>query len=357
MNKSARFISCLILSVGLAACRLPVGPPDASPNQEIVAQYQMVSSLLTQTARAGEVNVRTPSPLAATVAFMPPVPIPTLTYTPTQSERRLTQTGGLAVLASCDLASAGRPLDVTVPDDTRLEPGQYFSKTWRLVNAGSCSWDGGYSVVWFSGEDLGVTQSQRFSASILPGQSVEITVDMQAPLEPGSYQSNWKLRNSQGALFGIGPGGGAPFWVRIVVVPVETETPLPTREEPTPTSTPEIFAMGEIDLAIDTGIDLDSGQINQLIYDDLFYETTAEGLAELRPENGARLMTYGAVAPQLVDCSSAPLTATPVRITDIQPGLFLCFRTTEGLPGRMTFSEIDLENQRLTIEFVIWVVP
>jgi hypothetical protein len=43
----------------------------------------------------------------------------------------------------------------------------------------------------------------------MPGQTVEITVDMVAPLKPGTYQGNWKLRNASNVLFGIGPNGSA----------------------------------------------------------------------------------------------------------------------------------------------------
>jgi hypothetical protein len=53
---------------------------------------------------------------------------------------------------------------------------------------------------------------------IRPGEQVDIAVDMRAPDESGSYQGNWKLLNPFGQLFGIGPKGDAPFWVRISVI-------------------------------------------------------------------------------------------------------------------------------------------
>ena len=57
---------------------------------------------------------------------------------------------------------------------------------------------------------------------------MEISVDMVGPAKAGTFQSNWKLRNAGGVLFGIGPNGDAPFWVRIVVVQKETRTPTAT---------------------------------------------------------------------------------------------------------------------------------
>ena len=143
-----------------------------------------------------------------------------------------------ATATACDLAQPGRPIDVTVPDDTSFHPGDNFSKTWRLVNAGSCAWDGHYTVLWFSGDDLGTTHHLPLSERIGPGKSIDITVDMHAPQEPGTYQSNWKMSNGQGEMFGIGTDGDAPFWVRIIVVPADTVTTAPSEIAPEVTHTP-----------------------------------------------------------------------------------------------------------------------
>ncbi|HPK27164.1 MAG TPA: NBR1-Ig-like domain-containing protein, partial [Anaerolineaceae bacterium] len=78
-----------------------------------------------------------------------------------------------------------------------------------------------------------------------PGQSIDVSVEFIAPFESGTYQSNWMLQSQAGELFGLGPNGDAPFWVRIQVVGLETPTQTPTStlsgsETATPTPTPTL---------------------------------------------------------------------------------------------------------------------
>ena len=107
-------------------------------------------------------------------------------------------------IANCNQAAAGHPFDVTIPDDTILAPGETFSKTWRLENAGSCTWSRAYTVVFFSGNSLDAFQIQALTGEVQPEQAIDITVDMQAPTIPGVYQSNWMLSDPEGNLLGLG---------------------------------------------------------------------------------------------------------------------------------------------------------
>jgi hypothetical protein len=171
-----------------------------------------------------------------------PTAIPTIARSP-QPELTPSQTG------ACNRVAAGIPFDVTIPDDTVMQPGQSFTKTWRLVNNGTCKWTRLYAVVFFSGNPMGAQQTQYLNAEVLPGQSIDVSVEFIAPFESGTYQSNWMLQSQAGELFGLGPNGDAPFWVRIQVVGPETPTQTPTSTlsgsetatlTPTPTLTPTI---------------------------------------------------------------------------------------------------------------------
>jgi hypothetical protein len=171
----------------------------------------------------------------ATETIMPTA-IPTIARSP-QPELTPSQTG------ACNRVAAGIPFDVTIPDDTIMQPGQSFTKTWRLVNNGTCKWTRLYAVVFFSGNPMGAHQTHYLNAGVLPGQSIDVSVEFIAPFESGSYQSNWMLQSQEGELFGLGPNGDAPFWVRIQVVgpptSTQTTTPTPTESETyTPTFTP-----------------------------------------------------------------------------------------------------------------------
>ncbi len=126
-------------------------------------------------------------------------------------------------LSTCD--SAQFVADVTVPDDTFIDPGATFVKTWRLKNTGVCQWDTSYSLVFVSGEKLGNTDSVAFPKVVPPGQTVDLTVTLTAPTAAGTYRGYWQLKNGAGALFGIGASHANPFWVQIrVTTPVQSVT-------------------------------------------------------------------------------------------------------------------------------------
>src|SRR5215208_642042 len=108
--------------------------------------------------------------------------------------------------------------DVTVPDGTRFDPGQAFTKTWRLRNIGTCTWTTSYSAVFDSGTQMGSTTSSPFANNVAPGQNIEVTVNMTAPNAAGHYIGYWKFKNASGVLFGIGLYANRSWWVEINVV-------------------------------------------------------------------------------------------------------------------------------------------
>jgi len=107
--------------------------------------------------------------------------------------------------------------DVSHPDGTDLQPGEEFTKTWRLKNAGSCPWTPGYMLVFDRGDAMGGPASvQLTKEDVPPGESVDVSVDLAAPDETGTYQGYWKVRSDSGEVFGYGEDLKA-FWVKIDV--------------------------------------------------------------------------------------------------------------------------------------------
>ena len=116
--------------------------------------------------------------------------------------------------AACDLAQFVR--DVTIPDGTVFAPNATFTKTWRLKNAGTCTWSG-YSLVFDSGDSMGGT-SPTTIGTVSPGQEVDLSVNFTAPTANGSYRGYWKIRNTSGVLFPVlGGTQGRSFFVDIRV--------------------------------------------------------------------------------------------------------------------------------------------
>jgi hypothetical protein len=55
--------------------------------------------------------------------------------------------------------------------------------------------------------------------SVDPGEIIDVDLDLEAPMDDGSYDAYWKFRDDTGVLFGIGEGGDSPFWLSIDVGP------------------------------------------------------------------------------------------------------------------------------------------
>ncbi len=113
--------------------------------------------------------------------------------------------------------------DVTVPDGTRVDPGESFTKTWRLSNSGTCTWTTDYALVHSAGYSLLGQNVIVLPTEVEPGDLFDISVNMKAPMIEGSYEGFWKLRNEKGGFFGIGDSGDLAIWVSIEVRQPEPE--------------------------------------------------------------------------------------------------------------------------------------
>ncbi len=332
---------CLVL-LAAAGCNMP-SPTGVSQAINVTQAYQTVEARLTEAVGLpiGVVTETLATPLPVT-----DIKEPTPTASATAS--RLTPS------PICDQAAAAYPnIDITIGDNTEMMPGQTFTKVWRVVNVGTCTWTTEYAVVLFSGDQLGATESIAFTQIISPNQSVDISVDMVAPSESGSYQGNWKLRNSFGEYFGIGPNGGSPFWVRIDVIQVVTTTPIIT---PTAPPTPLVQVSGHPILTNDQVIDLDSLQIDS-VEGDLLYHYDSPTEHQLIPQGSAGFGIFGADQPSLDNCQAVDLESSELSIEDIIAGTHLCYRTDLGLYGWLRFDNLSIDDDSLSLEILTWQTP
>jgi len=107
--------------------------------------------------------------------------------------------------------------DLSVPDGTVFGPGAEFTASWRLRNNGTCPWTTEYGLAYVSGDQLGVEQLVPLPNAVAPGQTVDASVAMIAPEQPGTYRSNWQVANADGEPFGINGVLEDAFWVQIIV--------------------------------------------------------------------------------------------------------------------------------------------
>jgi Ig-like domain-containing protein len=143
---------------------------------------------------------------------------------PAQTATTVPTATPVPVIQGC-IDSAKFISDVTIPDNTILEPGTAFTKTWRLKNTGSCTWDSSYLVSYMSGTTMSQQPAYRIVApgrTVAPGQALNISVGMTAPMADGNYQAYWGLQQEigveNGPLMPIqGGANGNSFFVKIRV--------------------------------------------------------------------------------------------------------------------------------------------
>lgn len=64
---------------------------------------------------------------------------------------------------------------------------------------------------------MGNYYSVPLNTSVAPGETVDVSVDLNAPNTPGNYRSNFKLRDYRFNRFGTGLNANNPVWVEIDV--------------------------------------------------------------------------------------------------------------------------------------------
>ena len=206
------FACFLLLITFLSACNLPQKNPEPESKPGVLYTEAAMTVSVQQTAAGqGDPQSTQPSDIVSPEKTTLPEAIATFSIPTLTTENEVEET-------SAPCAQVKFIKDVTIPDDMDLAPGEHFEKIWRLQNAGSCPWTIGYLLYFESGDARGGPSSQALtSETILPGDTVDVSVDLVAPLETGTYQGDWMLRNVKGEGFGVGEYSKA-FWVKINVV-------------------------------------------------------------------------------------------------------------------------------------------
>ena len=176
---------------------------------------EAIQTIIVQQTQAAAQPTATSTPTATLV----PTEAPTATQVPpTSTPVPPTNTPAPPTATPVPCNRAQFVNDVTVADGTRFIPQEYFTKTWRLRNAGACTWNSAYDLVFSSGNRMGGSAVVDLNSQVRPGEVVDISVILRAPETNGKYEGFWQLRDGNGALFGLGSDGSQAFWVKIEVV-------------------------------------------------------------------------------------------------------------------------------------------
>ena len=174
------------------------------------------ADLTTPTVDANAIRTEAVSTFAAdltlTALAASPTNTPVLTVTPAPTFPPLaTSTGGTPFGTAPTTAPVGSTVgcnglrfvsDVSVPDNTTMTPGQTFTKTWKVLNAGTCAWEAGFKFAFVGGEQMGGS-TQTLSTSVAAGSTFDISVPMTAPTNrTGTLRGNWRMSTATGQFFG-----------------------------------------------------------------------------------------------------------------------------------------------------------
>jgi hypothetical protein len=199
--KKMKFVIMLTLltALVLSACgggeAEATATPTLSVEQAQTMAIQTFQAQLTQTAQA----------LPTSTPFPTNTPIPVVTFAPPG-------TSPAPLATSTTVSSGGTSAcyglsyikDVTIPDNTQIEQGKSFTKTWQVSNTGTCAWDAGFVFNVVGGDAMGgvaVTLNQKVD----PGRQYEFSIPMVAPTnKTGEVKGTWQLSDASGKFFGDG---------------------------------------------------------------------------------------------------------------------------------------------------------
>lgn len=114
-------------------------------------------------------------------------------------------------------------LSETIPDHTEFSPGEAFTKTWVVRNAGSCTWTKDYYFQITQGDPMGGFRTENLKIAVEPGDQYLFALDLKAPDSPGTYTGRWEIHDDEGSNF---------CWLSIVIDVVTVPPPEPPKEPP-----------------------------------------------------------------------------------------------------------------------------
>jgi len=210
MSKTRILFTCLfVLLIGLVLTACGMGEPKTptpDPNLIITQVAQTIEANITLTAAAMPAATLTPQPTQTPASTNTPA------ITATPAGTLALPTLGLPTIPSGGTTGSADAMafaaDVTIPDNTQLSPSSEFTKTWRVKNTGSTTWNSGYQLVYWDGvpgnevEKVLPVKQVKLTSEVKPGAEADVSVKMVSPSKNGTYKIWWRMVNPQGNPFG-----------------------------------------------------------------------------------------------------------------------------------------------------------
>jgi hypothetical protein len=165
-----------------------------------------MSPVYTQIAATAQVfQTQTAAAMPPVTATLPVTPTPEVAATETPSQDTPTNTPFVLATSQSNCDNTGEMYDVNYLDGYVAAPGDVMEKTWNIQNAGPCTWNKNYVLAYgYGGEGTNWSSSKPgvLEYVIEPGQRAEITIELTAPKEKGTYTAYFRMKNDKGFFFG-----------------------------------------------------------------------------------------------------------------------------------------------------------
>jgi len=200
----------------LAACS--TAAPTITPTLDLnPLRTEVAATVLAQVSKALALTPSATCPPTPT-----PIPTNTSTLTPEASLPPITSTTSLTSTITTGSINQAQWVSQTIADDTIFAPGETFTMTWRLKNAGTSIWTASFILRFYSGDAFGAPKEILLDQIVLPNEMVDISIPMKAPNTPGFYRSDWVLSDESRSNF------KEPVFLKITVAAPSTLTPTST---------------------------------------------------------------------------------------------------------------------------------
>lgn len=200
------FLVSVVFVMALSACGAQETPPPTLDMNLIFTQVAETLALeYTQTALAMPTTTNTPEPTSTPTPLASPALLPTIATTPSVVIPP-TLSGPTPLPVNPATANgcynAALVSEATVPNRNDFKPGDTFRKTWRLINTGTCDWNGDFKIAYVSGSNLG-SDTIKIRQRVGVGITTDISLEMTAPSGvSGTVVSNWQMVSDTGLTFG-----------------------------------------------------------------------------------------------------------------------------------------------------------
>ncbi|MEK6194713.1 MAG: NBR1-Ig-like domain-containing protein, partial [Deltaproteobacteria bacterium] len=117
------------------------------------------------------------------------------------------------VCNAADLVAASYQVNLDDSDSS----GTGFTLALRLTNMGTCTWTTEYAVLLVGNNGLPLLETQYFSTTAVPGQTVDLLIDLTKPEDFEDFSPAWILQDPQGDVFGHGENADEWFVLNALI--------------------------------------------------------------------------------------------------------------------------------------------